>query len=155
VSGSVNIKKAKKKKAESFNVVNKVLGILEPFIKVSTDIVTNAEIMKLNNKSARRSFLIIKNPPKSTKGNIFGVPIHQLAVSFIVKAVSTTAKAAGLNICFLYIVNIYFDAIAQTEAQKASGKNCEYIPPCAGVIKKNKIKAVMYIDSVLVGALYA
>jgi len=157
VSGSVSITKAKKKKAEFFNVIKRVFRIFdesEPLKNASKAMLSRADMKKLTNNSMWRIFLIINSPPKITIGSIDGVPTHQLAEKFIVKDTRTTAIATGLKICFLLIANIYFEATPQILAQNASGKNCEYTPPSIGVIIKNNIRAVMYIDSTFVGALY-
>ena len=61
----------------------------------------------------------------------------------MVKATSTIAKAAGLKMCFFPMAKMYFEAMAQMDAQIANGRNCAYTPPWAGVMRKNKIKEVM------------
>ena len=55
-------------------------------------------------------------PPINTKGSRAVAPTHQLALWRGPSAVKATAIAAGLNICFLRIVKIYFDAIASHDA---------------------------------------
>ena len=71
------------------------------------------------------------------------MPTHQLADRFRKKAVRQTAMAAGLNMCFLPIAKIYFDATAIAEAQKAKAKKDISVTLPAGEIIKAKIRAVM------------
>ena|SRR3989344_6150939 len=59
-------------------------------------------------------------------------------------------KAAGLKICFLPIATIYFDAMA-TKLASAKNKN-PWIDP-SGPMTSDKIRAVIYVDSVFEGAL--
>jgi hypothetical protein len=88
------------------------------------------------------------NNPKRVKGSIVVVPIHQVAVPWIAKAVRTTAIAAGLKICFLCIARIYFDETARTPAQKRNGSP---FTDFTGDRIRDNIRAVIYTDSVFVG----
>jgi hypothetical protein len=90
----------------------------------------------------------IRIPPSRTKGNIGAFPTHQLAAWLIVKYVSATAKAAGLNRCFRLIARIYFEAIAQTPAHPRNQRSWF---DCIGVMIRDRISAVIYADSALAG----
>ena len=72
---------------------------------------------KLITKSARLIFLVINMPTKKTKGDKYMFPTHQLAAWPKANEVIATETATGLKICFFFTVNIYFDAIAQIDAQ--------------------------------------
>jgi len=81
---------------------------------------------------------------------MYALPTHHVALWESTTEVKNIAIATGLNICFLLIAKMYFDPIAKTPAQNN-------VPHCqkfvGGVITKAKIKAVIYKDSMLVGAL--
>ena len=64
----------------------------------------------------------------------------------------TRAIAAGLNMCFFPTDKMYFDAIAHTEAHIASERYCINVPSDGGVMIHMSMSAVIYTDSVLVGA---
>ena len=70
-----------------------------------------------------------------------------------IKDINTRATAAGLKICFLPTAKIYFEAMAKLEAQKARMKKFESLKESAGEMIKARIRAVMYVDSGLLGAL--
>jgi hypothetical protein len=90
--------------------------------------------------------------PRREKGSMESVPIHQEADPLNPSAVSVTAIATGLKICFLLIARIYFDAMVRTPAKRTSGKSAnDFI----GDIIKAKIRAEIYTDSTLAGALNA
>src|SRR5665647_1782698 len=63
-----------------------------------------------------------------------------------------TATAAGFKKCFLPTANIYFDAMATTAA---TAKNRKLLNALGGLIIKAIISAVIYTDSILLGALNA
>ena len=78
------------------------------------------------------------------------VPIHQEADPLNPNAVSATAIATGLKICFLLIAKIYFEAIVRTAAQKSKGRSeIDFI----GERISAKINADMQTDSTFVGTL--
>jgi hypothetical protein len=64
-----------------------------------------------------------------------------------VNAVTTTAKAAGLKICFLFIATIYLEAIESTAAQSNKAK---LVAGLTGVMIRARISAVIYTDSTFV-----
>lgn len=117
VNGSVRIIKAKNSSGEEASVRCTAAPTLAPPTTLKIIIVASAAAMKL---STRPNFLILRtssSPPTSTNGSMVASPTHQLADWLIVKYVSATAKAAGLNRCFLLIARMYFEAIAHTAAQ--------------------------------------
>src|SRR5258708_9540270 len=79
---------------------------------------------------------------------MLAVPRHQLAVPPIVNAVTTTAIAAGLKICFFRMARRYLEDIARIAAQPRNGR-----PPgdWAGSSINDKMRAVIKADSRLVG----
>jgi len=82
-------------------------------------LLTAAPPRNASTRSKRWSFLITSRPPTTTNAIIGRLPpIHQLADWFMAKAVMTTAIAAGLKICFLPMVKMYFDAIAKITATR-------------------------------------
>jgi hypothetical protein len=113
----------------------------------------SAITIKLSTKSVLRTFLVIRNPVNNTNGIIDTVPVHQLADWFIQIAVIATEIAAGLKICFFFMVRIYFEAIAITDAQKMNNKYSGSFKESGGVIIRASIRAVIYDDSTFAGAL--
>src|SRR5579864_6810045 len=116
VSGSVSIINAKKNIGAWRNTFSSVVKGLEAvFVKI---VVPIAKARKLNTRSNRWIFRVIRRPPARTTWSIGRFPpIHQLADRPIVNAVKATANAAGLKRCFLFGAIMYFDAIAQIAAQ--------------------------------------
>ena len=79
-----------------------------------------------------------------------GVPIHQVAERWIIKALKTTAKAAGLNTCFLFMARMYFEAMA---AKETNTRNPRFPDNPDGATISASTRAVIYMESALVGAL--
>ena len=152
VNGSVNITKAKNNNGVLTSNLQKLLMESDIPIKCEPSITIVATTKKLITRSDRSIFLVSKNPPIKTKGAIDMVPAHQLADWLSAKAVKATANAAGLKTCFFLIAKIYFDAIAHTEAHNARLKNCMSCGETIGVMIKTRMRAVIYTDSVFVGA---
>lgn len=92
---------------------------------------------------------IIKIPPNNTNGKSMTDPTHQLADCLGPKAVKVTAIAAGLKICFLFIVSKYFEAIA---SPAAANKKVRPNPVGFGEIINDKISPVIIEESEFVGA---
>jgi len=153
VRGSVSIMKAKKNRGdERKNLWRKVKENPPDKTRLTTR-VTMAEAKNAYTKSVRKSLRVISHPPIRTGATIHGVPIHQLAERPRVSDVMTTATAAGLKTCFLYIAKIYFEAMEMTEAQSPSEKKVRSEKDLIGVMIKTKMSAVIYTDSIFVGIL--
>jgi len=82
-------------------------------------------------------------------GSIAIFPTHQEALPLIAKAVTATAKAAGLKRCFFLITTINLKAIARVAAQPMKATSVIFF---GGVIIRPKIRAVIQTDSTFVGA---
>src|SRR3989344_959774 len=153
VSGSVSMTVEKNIRGVDATALHPSVKILPLCIKELPKVTIRLAIMAPRTKSKRWSLRVINNPPKRTNGSIEAVPIHQLADWSKIKAVITTAIAAGLKICFLPMAKTYFEAIAKTDAEEASIKKFKSAKESAGEIIKARIRAVMYVDSGLLGAL--
>ena len=103
---------------------------------------------KLTIKSDLIIFFATNKPPIKTKGSIERVPTHQVAKYPVRSEAENKPIAAGLNICFLLMAKIYFEAIAKTDDHNMKEISPEDI---AGVMTRTKIKAVIYIDSLFAG----
>jgi len=66
--------------------------------------------------------------------------------------VSITANAAGLKICLLPIEKMNFEVIAHSAAHPKKGRKEANCKECEGVIIRDKMRAVMNVDSEFTGA---
>src|SRR5437660_1599499 len=115
---------------------------------LTTHTVTREAVTKSNITLPWRNLLTTSAPPMSVAGNMLAVPIHQLADWPSANEVMTTAIAAGLKKCLLLRARIYFDDMARIAAQP---RNRKLSSDFAGSIISARIRAVIYVDSILAG----
>ena len=149
VKGSVNMIVEKKTIGQDKSKVSAILTIGLFDKKAEAKIVVMLNVKNENSKENLRILRTIKSPKIMVIGISGGFATHQLALLPKNPKIKT-AMAAGLKICFLFIIRIYFEAIAKI-APNIRGKISE--KELAGDKIRNKIKAVMANDSQFVEAL--
>jgi hypothetical protein len=82
------------------------------FEKLKINILTMLEAKKAKNISNLLTFRKTRKPITTTGITIETAPTHQEATPLPKRVARKIEMATGLNICFLFIAKIYFEAIA-------------------------------------------